>query len=69
MFENVRKRLRSLVCLIEKKDRRVIYTDFEDEIGEEVEVELGSFASAGDFGKFRAKARQFLRSTKTTCRP
>jgi type I restriction enzyme, R subunit len=62
MFENVRKRLRSLVCLIEKKDRRVVYTDFEDEMGEEVEVELGPFASAGDFEKFRAKARQFLRA-------
>jgi len=61
MFENVRKRLRSLVCLIEKKDRRVIYTDFQDEMGEEVEVELGPFASAGDFERFRAKARQFLR--------
>lgn len=61
MFENVRKRLRSLVCLIEKKDRRVIYTDFQDEMGEEVEVELGPFASAGDFERFRAKARRFLR--------
>ncbi|MCU1228738.1 MAG: Type restriction-modification system, restriction subunit [Acidobacteria bacterium] len=60
-FENVRKRLRSLVCLIEKKDRRVIYADFEDELGEDVEVELGAFASAGGFEKFRAKARQFLR--------
>jgi type I restriction enzyme R subunit len=61
MFENVRKRLRSLVCLIEKKDRHVVYTDFEDEMGDDVEVELGPFASAGDFEKFRAKARQFLR--------
>ena len=61
MFENVRKRLRSLVCLIEKKDRRVIYTDFEDEMGDEVEVELGPFVSAADFEKFRSKARQFLR--------
>ena len=61
MFENVRKRLRSLVCLIERKDRRVIYTDFEDEMGEGVEVELGPFVSASDFEKFRAKARQFLR--------
>ena len=60
MFENVRKRLRSLVCLIEKKDRHVVYTDFEDEMGHEVEVEIGPFASA-DFEKFRAKARQFLR--------
>jgi type I restriction enzyme R subunit len=61
MFENVRKRLRSLVCLIEKKDRWIVYTDFQDELGDEVEVALGPFASAGDFEKFRAKARQFLR--------
>jgi type I restriction enzyme R subunit len=58
----VRKRLRSLVCLIEKRERRVIYTDFEDEMGEDVEVALDVFASAGNFEKFRAKARQFLRA-------
>jgi len=61
MFENVRKRLRSLVCLIEKKDRHVVYTDFEDEMGDEVGVALRPFASTADFEKFRAKARQFLR--------
>jgi type I restriction enzyme R subunit len=61
MFENVRKRLRPLVCLIEKKDRHIVYTDFEDEMGDEVEVEIGPFVSAGDFEKFRAKAQQFLR--------
>lgn len=61
-FENVRKRLRSLVCLIEKKDRRIIYTDFEDQLGDEVEVPLEPFASAGNFENFRAKARQFLRA-------
>jgi type I restriction enzyme R subunit len=62
MFENVRKRLRSLVCLIEKKDRRVIYSDFEDEMGEAVEVELAPFASTVDDERVRAKARQYLRS-------
>jgi type I restriction enzyme R subunit len=62
MFENVRKRLRSLVCLIEKKDRRVIYTDFEDEMGEEVEVALVPFASTVDDERMRAKMRQYLRS-------
>jgi type I restriction enzyme R subunit len=61
MFENVRQRLRSLVVLIEKKHRRVVYSDFEDEMGEEVEVALGPFTSAADFEKFRAKAQQFLR--------
>ncbi len=62
MFENVRKKLRSLVCLIERKDRRIVYTDFEDEMGAEVEVELQGFTAAGDFERFRAKARQFLKA-------
>jgi type I restriction enzyme, R subunit len=62
MFENVRKKLRSLVSLIEKKDRRIVYTDFEDEMGAEVEVVLQAFTSAGDFERFRAKARQFLKA-------
>jgi type I restriction enzyme R subunit len=62
MFENVRKRLRSLVCLIEKKDRRVIYTDFEDEMGAEVAVDLVPFVSTVDHERVRAKARQYLRS-------
>ncbi|HXI13236.1 MAG TPA: DEAD/DEAH box helicase family protein [Thermoanaerobaculia bacterium] len=62
MFENVRKKLRSLVALIEKKDRRIVYTDFEDDMGPEVEVELQAFTSAGDFERFRAKARQFLQA-------
>ncbi len=62
MLENVRKKLRTLVALIEKKDRRIVYTDFEDEMGPETEVDLQQFASAEDFEKFRAKARQFLRA-------
>jgi type I restriction enzyme R subunit len=61
MLENVRKRLRPLVCLIEKKDRRIVYTDFEDEMGDETEVEIGPFVATLDLEKFRAKARQFLR--------
>ncbi len=34
LLEIVRKRLRGLVHLIEKRSREPIYTDFEDEIGE-----------------------------------
>ena len=61
MLELVRKRLRALVRLIEKKQRKPVYTDFEDEIGAETGVELPGFTSARDFEKFRAKARVFLR--------
>lgn len=61
MLENVRRRLRSLVKLIEKQARKPIYTDFEDEIGEETTVELPVFAGGDSFEKFREKARAFLR--------
>src|SRR5690606_24208476 len=40
MLEIVRRRLRSLVPLIEKKRRKIVYTDFEDELGEIAEVEI-----------------------------
>lgn len=60
MLENLRKQLRLLIKLIEKKERKIIYTDFEDEMGDEVEIELPGFATAGGFEKFRTKARQFL---------
>ena len=62
MIEVLRKRLRGLVKLIEKQRRIPIYTDFEDEMGEEIVVELPGFTSSDNFEKFRAKVRAFLRS-------
>ncbi|MDP1990755.1 MAG: helicase-related protein, partial [Syntrophales bacterium] len=61
MLERVRKRLRSLVKLIEKRKRKTIYTDFEDEMGDETDITLPGLMPSGDFEKFRAKARVFLR--------
>jgi type I restriction enzyme, R subunit len=60
MLEILRRRLRSLVKLIEKHSRKPIYTNFEDFMGSEINVELPGFAAAGDFEKFRAKTRAFL---------
>ncbi len=60
MLETLRRRMRDLVKLIEKHRRKPIYTDFEDEMGGETDVELPGFAAAGDFEKFRAKTRVFL---------
>ena len=60
MLETLRRRLRNLVKLIEKHHRKPIYTDFEDEMGNETEIELPGVAEAGDFEKFRAKTRAFL---------
>jgi type I restriction enzyme R subunit len=62
MLDSVRRRLRSLVQLIEKAKRKPIYTDFEDEMGSEIGVDLLGFGGGADFEKFRAKARAFLRA-------
>jgi len=61
LLENVRRRLRDLVKLIDKQQRTPLYPDFEDEIGEGTEITLpGVVSGNGDFEKFRAKARAFL---------
>ena len=60
MLETVRRRLRELVALIEKAKRKPIYTDFEDALGTESDIELPGFAATGSLQKFRAKARAFL---------
>jgi type I restriction enzyme, R subunit len=62
MLESARKRLRSLIRLIEKTQRKPIYTDFADEIGIETLVDLPELGNSTEFDRFRAKARQFLRA-------
>jgi type I restriction enzyme R subunit len=61
MLENARKRLRLLVKLIEKQQRKPIYTDFEDVMGDEREVAFEAFANGDNFEQFKSKARRFLR--------
>jgi type I restriction enzyme, R subunit len=62
MLDYVRKKLRALIKLIDKQQRKPIYTDFEDEIGGETEIQLPGFASLDSYAKFLAKARHFLKS-------
>lgn len=62
MLERVRRRLRNLVQLIEKAKRKPLYTDFEDEMGDESGVDLPGFSVGNGFEKFRAKAQAFLRA-------
>ncbi len=61
MLEQVRKKLRTLIKLIDKQARKPVYTNFEDEMGAPAEVELPGFTSADNFERFRAKARHFLK--------
>jgi type I restriction enzyme R subunit len=61
MLEQIRKKLRNLVQFIEKRNRKVLYTDFQDEIGEETSFDLLGITPPQDLERFRAKARAFLR--------
>ena len=61
MLEVMRRRLRDLVQLIEKLERKPIYTDFEDLMGAEIDIDLPGFAPGTDYAKYLAKARAFLR--------
>jgi type I restriction enzyme, R subunit len=62
MLESVRRRLRDLVRLIEKQQRRLVYTDFEDELGLQTPFDLPGVTAGTDLAKFRAKAQAFLRA-------
>jgi type I restriction enzyme R subunit len=60
MLEVLRRRLRNLVQLIDKRQCRIVYTDFEDVMGGEVEFALPGLSAFTNDAKFRAKARDFL---------
>ena len=61
MLEQVRRRLRLLVKLIEGEERKIVYTDFEDEIGDGVEVTLPDAGVGTDKARFQMKIRHFLK--------
>ncbi|MGE3979174.1 MAG: type I restriction-modification enzyme R subunit C-terminal domain-containing protein [Nitrospira sp.] len=57
----IRRRLCGLVQFIDKRQRKPVYTDFEDLIGSEIGITLPGFAVGSDQAKFVVKARTFLR--------
>jgi type I restriction enzyme R subunit len=61
MLETARRRLRALIKLIPKGKKKVVYTDFEDELGEMTQVDLPQVTAGLNMAKFIDKARQFLR--------
>jgi type I restriction enzyme R subunit len=64
MLEHVRKQLRMLVKLIEKRKRSIIYTDFEDEIGEPTTLPMPTAVSGIDYARFKQKSEEYLRQHK-----
>ena len=59
LLELVRLRLRDLVQHIDKSKRPLVYSDFEDELGEGSGIDLPQIGSV-DFNRFKRKARHFL---------
>lgn len=62
MLETARRRLRALVKLIPKGQKKIVYTDFEAELGEAVTVDLPQVTAGLDMNRFKDKARQFLKA-------
>jgi type I restriction enzyme R subunit len=62
MLESMRRRVRGLVKLIEKTRRGVVYSDFEDQLGELAESTLRGVALGTNKSRFEAKVRTYLRS-------
>ncbi len=62
MLETMRRTMRGLVRLIPAKHRAIVYTDFEDELGELSHAELKGLEVGTDRTKFERKVRTYLRS-------
>ena len=62
MLETMRRTMRGLVRLIPAKHRAIVYSDFEDELGELTPTELKGLEVGTDRTKFERKVRTYLRS-------
>ena len=60
MLEAMRKRVRGLVRLIPKARRGIVYSDFEDELGELTETELNGLDIGGGWNRFELKVRTYV---------
>jgi type I restriction enzyme, R subunit len=60
ILEEIRRRLRGLVELIKPTERKIVITDFEDEIGEGAGIDLPNVGSGVDKGRFNMKVRRFI---------
>ncbi|WP_433228782.1 DEAD/DEAH box helicase family protein [Actinomadura formosensis] len=62
MLELMRRRVRGLAKLIQKAKKGVLYTDFQDELGELTEAELRGVSLGTNRTRFETKVRTYLRS-------
>ncbi|MFN7835267.1 MAG: DEAD/DEAH box helicase family protein [Burkholderiaceae bacterium] len=61
-MEQMRRKLRDLIKLIEGEERKIVYTDFTDEIGAGTVIALPDVAVGTDKARFQMKMRHFLKT-------
>ena len=62
MLEASRRRLRGLLQFLDKAKKSVVYTSFQDELSEPVNVDLPVFTPGTDMERFKAKAAAYLKA-------
>jgi len=62
ILEIARRKIRNLVRLIDKTERKSVYSDFEDVIGAAEEIEILESQTGFDKARFKAKVQHFLKS-------
>ena len=62
MLETARRKLRDLIQHIEKGSRKIVTTNFEDDIREGVEVNLPNLSSAIDRAQYKRKFQEFIKA-------
>ncbi|MFW8636743.1 DEAD/DEAH box helicase family protein [Cribrihabitans pelagius] len=64
MLESVRRRLRHLAELIKPTERKIVITDFRDDIGEGNPMTMPEVGSGVDKARFKMKVRRFIEQHK-----
>ena len=62
LVDSMRKRLRDLVQFIDKQKRNIVYSDFEDEIGDITTVKVDGLTTGIDLERYKKKVEAFIRS-------
>jgi type I restriction enzyme R subunit len=61
LLEEVRVRLRDLLKFLDKGEAKIVYTDFEDTIGEGTPVDVPGFSNPEETRQYRLKVERFIR--------
>jgi type I restriction enzyme R subunit len=61
LLEEVRVRLRDLIKFLDKGEAVIVYTDFEDTIGDHTPIFVAGYASAEEMRQYRLKVERFIR--------